>query len=500
MAFFAFNRLEDKKLAEELDRKISAFKEQYPHEAEEVLALLQFSHGLMGVHGLPLMGTGDWNDALSHVGEKGKGESVWLGMFLYKNLVGFAPIAESRGDFETASRYRAEAAKLKIALDKYGWNGKYYIRAYMDNGKPLKIPDVIVQSWAVISGVAVKNHGIKAVLGAVKMFYLEAENVILMFKGRIDWLIDHPPGLREYGQYSHGAAWLVMALAMLGYGDLAYRLLGALDSESHVKDGADPVATLADMGVPPEKLGEKRKLLPGWTWYTGSAGVRYNIETQYILGFRIRDGNRVEIVPCIPKAWSEYTVFHQRGKSLYTITVNNPSGVSTGVKSIMVDGKVLADIRRGFELIDDGKPHKVIVTMDDTRLTKLKLAVSNRIRAIMGFPVSDAQTPAAPIKPESGIHEAVKDVPVDVTNVKVETVKAKPELETADADNAQLPKGGIDMNSSNLNLQIKRDGMGVPLPFSQQPLENVRIEGLIPVILNIQPASSVPWLLVAGEK
>ncbi|MFA5322359.1 MAG: methyltransferase domain-containing protein, partial [Smithella sp.] len=317
--------------------------------------------GKIGEHGIPLMGSGDWNDALNRVGPAGKGESIWLGFFLYDNLNRFALIADGRHDSETAERYRAQAAKLKDNLEKFGWNRGYFIRAYTDSREKLDFVDAIVQSWAVISGGASESHAKKAIRTAVKRLYRAKHQIILLFDRAIDKFIDYPPGIREnMAQYTHGVSWLPLAAALLGDGDLAFRLYQALLPTTHATDpvyGGEPYAVAADI------YGADREGEAGWTWYSGGPGWIYRIGMEYILGIRFRAGSRLMVSPCIPKLWKTYSVTHRRGDTRYTIVVNNPSGVSTGVKSIAVDGKKIEDIDGGVVLQDDGKEHRIVVVM-----------------------------------------------------------------------------------------------------------------------------------------
>lgn len=326
----------------------------------------------MGAHGLPLIGTGDWNDALSRVGPKGTGESVWLGFFLYDNLNRFAAIAELRGDTITGQRYREEAIKLKDNLEKFGWDpaSGSFIRAYTDSGEKLDFVDAIVQSWAVISGGASESHARNAVQTAVKRLYRAKHQIVLLFDRAVDKLIDYPPGIREnMAQYTHGATWTPMAVAILGDGDRAYQLYQALLPTTHAHDpryGAEPYAVAADIYGPAKKFGDTQEGEAGWTWYSGGPGWIYRIGIEYILGMRFKDGNRLEINPCIPKSWKTYSYVHHQGKATYTITVNNPAGVSTGVRSIIVDGVAQPAIGDGIVLKDDGQAHTVTVVMDKT--------------------------------------------------------------------------------------------------------------------------------------
>jgi cyclic beta-1,2-glucan synthetase len=328
-----------------------------------------------GVHGLPLIGTGDWNDGMSRIGEGGKGESVWLGWFLHTALLAFAPLAEARGD-QRAAVWRAHAAALEPALEA-AWDGDWYLRAYFDDGAPLGTHkdlecriDSIAQSWAVLSGVAPPDRAARAMESLQRELVRPDDGLMLVLTPPFDetphdpgYIKGYPPGLRENGgQYTHAGAWAVMATAALGDGDRAASLFGLLNpvQRALTKDDADrskvePYVVVADVYSVAPNVGRG-----GWSWYTGSAGWMQRAGMEGILGIQIR-GAMLHIDPCIPRHWPGFEVTLVWRSARYRILVANPDGICRGVGSIRTDG---ADIEAGpVQLIDDGGLHLVEMTM-----------------------------------------------------------------------------------------------------------------------------------------
>lgn len=327
----------------------------------------------MGEHGIPLMGKGDWNDGLDRVGHLGKGESVWLGFFMYDVLNKYAKIANLQGDTQTQKRYLAEAAKLKVNLDKSAWNGKNFIRAYADNGEKLTINDAIVQSWAGLSKGADPAKTKKALDSAVKDLYKPKDNMILLFDKPLDqqaWggsAAAYPKGVRENGQYTHGVQWLSRAVAEQGDGDKAYELYKSVFPTTHAADpryGAEPYSVAADI------YGDKKAGEAGWTWYSGGPGWIYRTGVDTVLGLQFKDGNKLFINPTMPTKWPGYEATYKNGSSLYKIKVENPDHVSSGVQKIIVDG-VEINSAAGISLIDDGLEHQVRVVMGAVKKAKI---------------------------------------------------------------------------------------------------------------------------------
>jgi cyclic beta-1,2-glucan synthetase len=329
-----------------------------------------------GAHGLPLMGTGDWNDGMSLVGAGGKGESVWLGWFLISILRPFAALARQRGNQDLADDYERRAATLGAALDG-AWDGGWYRRAYFDDGTPLGSRentecqiDAIAQSWAVLSGAADPARARQAMSAVDGKLVRRQDGIILLLTPPFDHMTPSPgyiqgylPGVRENGgQYTHAALWNVMAFARLGDGDRAMELFSLLNPLNHSVSAedvrryrAEPYVVAADVYSVPPHTGRG-----GWTWYTGSAGWMYRIGIEVILGITLRN-DALHIDPCIPRQWPRYEVTFTRGRTAYQIVVENPEGVNRGVKRLEIDGVV--SIAPNIPLVDDGKERSVRVVM-----------------------------------------------------------------------------------------------------------------------------------------
>jgi cellobiose phosphorylase len=333
------------------------------------------THGLrFGVHGLPLMGSGDWNDGMNNVGIHGKGESVWLAFFLYQVLIQFAEIAELRSDGEFAARCRSEADTLAQHIDQNAWDGDWYRRAYFDDGTPLgassdtecKI-DSIAQSWSVLSGAAPATRRQTAMNSLDRHLVDREHRLIKLLDPPFDKMTADPgyikgyvPGVRENGgQYTHAAVWASMAFAALGDAERANALLGFINPISHAlsREAVDvykvePYVVTADIYAVSPHTGRG-----GWSWYTGSAGWLYRLMTESILGLQLRE-NTLRIAPCIPASWNEYTMTYQHGETVYEIVVKRSDTASTQVS---LDDVVLADA--SIPLVADGARHSVVVTL-----------------------------------------------------------------------------------------------------------------------------------------
>ena len=291
-----------------------------------------------GSHGLPLMGTGDWNDGMNRVGEGGKGESVWLGWFLLTTLRSFAPVADDRGDTRRAAGWLAHAAKLQAALEKHGWDGNWYRRGYFDDGTPLGSAqseecriDSIAQSWAVISGGAAPERAAIAMDESYRQLVRPADSLVQLFTPPFDktakdpgYIKAYPPGIRENGgQYTHGAIWSIFAHAKLGQAERALEIFSLLNPINHARTEAEaknyrvePYVIAADVYSMPPHVGRG-----GWTWYTGSAGWMYRAGLEAILGIT-REGATLRIKPCIPDGWDQFEVATQFGATRYEIKLS----------------------------------------------------------------------------------------------------------------------------------------------------------------------------------
>ncbi len=333
-----------------------------------------------GPHDLPLMGTGDWNDGMNRVGERGKGESVWLGWFLCANLRSFAEIADRRGDGARSRRWREAADRLDIALERDGWDGDWYRRAYFDDGSPLGSVsnnacriDSIAQSWAVISGAADPARCRRAMEALDKYLVRRSEKLSLLFTPPFDapgrdpgYIAGYPPGVRENGgQYTHASAWAALAFAMLGDGDKAAEMLSLMNPIHHADDRTgmyryrvEPYVVCADIYSVPPHAGRG-----GWTWYTGSAGWMYRAALEGLLGFRPA-GDRLAIAPCIPRSWPQFEIAFRYRRTLYEILVENPLGVCGGILAAKLDGRMLGEEERSaIALADDGQSHRLHIIL-----------------------------------------------------------------------------------------------------------------------------------------
>lgn len=317
-----------------------------------------------GENGLPKIGTGDWNDGFSTVGNKGKGESVWLGFFLYKILDGFIEVCkkrveEGKEDANIIEKFEKIKLDLKRALNTKGWDGRWFKRAFMDDGSALGSMeneecriDSIAQSWSIISNAgdndkkyismeSLENHLIDKENGIIKLLDPPFE------KGKLEpgYIKAYLPGVRENGgQYTHAACWVIIAQTMLGFGDKAlelYRMINPIE-HSRTKDACnkykvEPYSMPADIYGASNLAGRG-----GWTLYTGSASWYYDAGIEYILGLKIENGV-MKFEPCIPKDWKEYLIRYKWGKSIYNIKIKNPNQKNTGVEKVFLNGNEVAN-------------------------------------------------------------------------------------------------------------------------------------------------------------
>jgi cyclic beta-1,2-glucan synthetase len=355
-----------------------------PHVSNERQSLFEhcaraidFSLGV-GPHGLPLMGTGDWNDGMNRVGQNGKGESVWLAWFQHTILWEFAKVAAARGDHERAETWRIHVSALKAAIERDGWDGAWYRRAYFDDGTPLGSAsntecriDSIAQTWGVLSGAAEPGRASRSMAALDQQLVRSAEGLILLLTPPFDHMPQDPgyikgyvPGIRENGgQYTHAAVWTVMAFSALGDGDKAGELFRMLNpiNRTTTRSGVqrykvEPYVVAGDVYAEQPHVGRG-----GWTWYTGSAGWMYRAGVEWILGFRVR-GAVLSIDPCIPRNWPGYSMNFRYHSSTYRIKVENPMGVSRGVATVELDGRPISGFS-SIALVDDGLEHRVLVML-----------------------------------------------------------------------------------------------------------------------------------------
>jgi cellobiose phosphorylase len=361
---------------QEEDFNLPAVSEQTGTVYEHCVRALEHGYRL-GPHGLPLMGTGDWNDGMNKVGAHGKGESVWNGWFFVAVLKAFAELGERRGDTSRAAWCRERAEALREALEASAWDGAWYRRAYFDDGTPLGSAqndecqiDAIPQAWAVISGAAEPARAQRA-MAAVEARLVRAEGKLIQLfdppfdKGPLQpgYIKGYVPGIRENGgQYTHAATWVVLATALQGRGDRALELWNMLNPIYHATTPAEvqrykvePYVVCADVyGVPPH-VGRG-----GWTWYTGSASWLYRVAVEAILGFRVA-GDTLCVEPCVPTGWPGYEITYRHGSATYHVRVDNASGTGRGVQSVTVDGQPAPG--GVVALRDDGRTHDVRIVL-----------------------------------------------------------------------------------------------------------------------------------------
>ncbi len=340
-----------------------------------------------GTHGLPLIGTGDWNDGMNSVGEQGFGESTWLGWLLLATITSLTPHAEQRRDAERVKRWRDYAAELRSALEQ-AWDGQWYRRGYYDDGTPLGSQtseecqiDSIAQSWSVLAGPTNPARAVQAMASVDRLLVDHEHQIARLFTPPFDhspvypgYIKGYPPGLRENGgQYTHAATWSVFAWAQLGDGDRAGAMFDLLNPIQH-SDSAEAVArykvepyvACADVYSIAPHIGRG-----GWTWYTDTAAWLYRAGLEAVLGFQLR-GDRLRINPCIPKHWPGFRITYRRRGRLnaitsFEITVVNSAVVGSGVTRIELDGSELpasADV----SLADDGRVHTLHITVAATAI------------------------------------------------------------------------------------------------------------------------------------
>ncbi len=335
----------------------------------------------LGARGLPLIGGGDWNDGMNRVGHEGKGESVWLGWFIAHVASRFAEVSSLIGDADRADRYRLLATQLGEAVEREGWDGSWYRRAYFDDGSPLGSHeneecriDSISQSWAIISGFGSPERTRSAIDAVEEHLVRREDGLVALLTPPFDrtardpgYIKGYVPGVRENGgQYTHGAIWLILAYLLQGDGDEALSLFDLISPISHTltSEGVDryvvePYVVPADVYAVKPHVGRG-----GWTWYTGSAAWFYRVALEHLYGLRVeaRDGQRFLVIdPCIPKAWQTYEMTYVSGEARYSIRVMNPRGVNRGVARVELDGEVLWQPE--VPLTVEAGEHTVVVTL-----------------------------------------------------------------------------------------------------------------------------------------
>ncbi len=337
---------------------------------------------IFGERGIPLMKSGDWNDGMNNVGSKGRGESIWLGWFLGDVLQRFVPLCQMYNDVESIERYTNAIDEIKNAIDNNAWDGEWYLRAYFDDGTPLgsKVNDEcridsISQSWGVISNLASEEKSIKAMNSLERYLVNGEEGIISLLKPPFDegdlepgYIKSYVPGVRENGgQYTHAAAWVIGAFALMGKGDKALKFFNMINPINHTrtflecnKYKVEPYVLSADVYSREPHMGRG-----GWTWYTGSAGWYYKVGLEYILGFK-KINDRLYIDPCISKQWQSYKIKYKYLETIYNIEVKNPYKINKGESNIKIDGKQLEE--KYINLVNDGREHFVEVTIGSYKM------------------------------------------------------------------------------------------------------------------------------------
>jgi cyclic beta-1,2-glucan synthetase len=329
-----------------------------------------------GVHNLPLMGCGDWNDGMNLVGEHGKGESVWLAFFLYDVLKQFGQVAHRRNDAAFADMCENEASRLQTAIEAEAWDGNWYRRAYFDNGEPLGSAsnpecqiDSLPQSWAILSGAGDPQRSRDAMEQVDHRLVRRATGLIQLFDPPFDhsdlnpgYIRGYVPGVRENGgQYTHAAVWTVMAFAAMNDPKRAWELFDLINPVAHSSSAkgiavykAEPYVVAADVYAVAPHTGRG-----GWTWYTGSAGWMYRLITESLLGLRL-EIDRLIFTPCVPPEWKTYKVHYRYRETFYHVTINNPGGFSQVVR-VTLDGTLLNGT--AIPMVDDRKQHNVEIEL-----------------------------------------------------------------------------------------------------------------------------------------
>jgi cellobiose phosphorylase len=338
-------------------------------------------HGLrFGAHGLPLMGTGDWNDGMNLVGYHGKGESVWLAFFLYDVLVRFSALARRRKDVKFAERCAEAAARLRENIEQHAWDGEWYRRAYFDGGEPLGSSsspecqiDSLPQSWAVLSGAGDPQRSQKALAALDRRLVRRDLGLIQLFDPPFDashlepgYIKGYVPGVRENGgQYTHAAVWAVMAFAAAGDVERAWELFGLINpvhhgasEESIARYKVEPYVAAADVYTNPQHPGRG-----GWSWYTGSAAWMYRLIVESLLGLTL-EVDRLRIAPLMPAEWPAFDVHYRYRDTVHHIHVRNLGGGGRIVRRVTIDG--VEQVDKTIRLHDDRVEHSVEVDVGGT--------------------------------------------------------------------------------------------------------------------------------------
>ena len=331
----------------------------------------------VGEHGLPFIGSGDWNDGMDKVGERGKGESVWMGFFLYEVLMRFLETSMQIEDTVFAERCHIQAAQLQQKIEEHGWDGAWYRRAWFDDGTPLGSAenqecqiDSVTQSWSVLSGAGNPDRQHQAMQSLNDRLIKQDSQLVLLLDPPFDqsqpdpgYIKAYPPGIRENGaQYTHAAIWAAMAYARMGDKQRAWELTRMLNPINRTGTLAEidtykvePYVMAADIYANPQHVGRG-----GWSWYTGSSGWMYRLLIESLLGLN-RQGNSLTLNPCIQPDWDSFKLNYRYHNTTYHIEVKQTSGKS----ALIVDGVVQED--HAIKLIDDSYDHSVQIHLGSSK-------------------------------------------------------------------------------------------------------------------------------------
>ena len=367
------NYLEGKILEDGVDEKYDLFlqSEKKGTIYEHCIKAIEKSMNL-GEHGLPKIGSGDWNDGFSTVGNKGKGESVWLAFFLCTVINKFIPICEYVGDSK-AEKYKQMIEQIKKSINQNAWDGRWFKRAFMDNGDELgslqndecKI-DSIAQSWSVISNMgdndkkyismeSLENHLVDTENGIIKLLDPPFENGTL----EPGYIKAYLPGTRENGgQYTHAAVWVIIAEAILGFGNKAVEYFRMINPIEHTRTKEEVMKYKVEPYVIPADVYGKDNLSGrgGWTWYTGSSSWMYIAGIKYILGINIENGY-MNFNPSISSNWKEYSIKYRYEETIYNIKFNNVNEKNKGIQKVTLDGAIIED--KKIKLINTQNIHDI---------------------------------------------------------------------------------------------------------------------------------------------
>jgi cellobiose phosphorylase len=371
-------------------RALNADEESYydlPWRSPEIASLYEhcaraIRHSLrFGQHGLPLIGSGDWNDGMNLVGIHGRGESVWLGFFLHEVLTSFSGLARLRDDAGLADLCLKEADALRRNIALHAWDGAWYLRAWFDDGSPLGSAsnpecaiDSISQSWSVLSRAGDDERSRTAMEAVDRLLVRRDHGLVQLLDPPFDksamnpgYIKGYVPGVRENGgQYTHAAVWASMAFAALGDSRRAWELLALINPLNHAQSAdavaiykAEPYVVAADVYAVAPHTGRG-----GWTWYTGSAGWLYRLIVESLLGLK-REGDRLHIAPCMPGDWKSYSLDYRFSDTVYRVTVERTSVADVAAIRITLDGEELAEL--GIPLVNDRREHIVGVRINSVR-------------------------------------------------------------------------------------------------------------------------------------